>query len=68
MLGRDNGWTEDRLKKMVGGGEKTVHLPKTLPVHIQYFTALVDEAGKLQLRKDIYGYSKKVRAALGVDA
>ena len=52
---------------MVGGGEKTVNLPQTLPVHIQYFTALVDEAGKLQLREDIYGYSRKMRAALGFE-
>ncbi len=67
ILGRQNGWSQERLKKMVGGGEKTVNLPQTLPVHIQYFTALVDEAGKLQLREDIYGYSRKMRAALGFE-
>ena len=67
VLGRDNGWSQERVRKMVGGGEKTVKLPKNLPIHIEYFTAYVDDAGKMQLRDDIYGYSRKMRAALGLE-
>ncbi|MDB5571372.1 MAG: ErfK/YbiS/YcfS/YnhG family protein, partial [Hyphomicrobiales bacterium] len=59
-------YTEQRLRKMVGGGEKTVRLPQHIPIHLQYFTAYVDADGKLQVRDDIYGYSRRVRAALGV--
>ncbi len=62
-----NGWTEARLRKLIGGKERYVTLPKALPVHIQYFTAYVDAAGELQTREDIYGYSRRVRAALGLD-
>ena len=67
VLGRQNGWSEERVKKMIGGGERTIHLGQPLPIHIQYFTAYVDETGRLQLRDDIYGYSARVRAALGLN-
>jgi L,D-transpeptidase YcbB len=67
VLGRANGWSEQRVKKLIGGKERYVYLPRPLPVHIEYFTAYVDAAGALQLRGDIYGYSRRVRAALGVE-
>ncbi|HTV34257.1 MAG TPA: hypothetical protein VME69_14380, partial [Methylocella sp.] len=51
----------------IGGKERYVYLPKPLPVHLEYFTAYVDEFGDLQLREDLYGYSRKVRAALGLE-
>lgn len=66
VLGRGNGWSEQRIQKLIGGKERYVHLPKPLPVHIEYFTAFVDETGYLQTREDLYGYSRRVRAALGL--
>ncbi len=60
-------WSEERVKKLIGGKERYVYLPKPLPVHLEYFTAYVDQSGELQLRDDIYGYSRKVREALGFD-
>ena len=66
VLGRDRGWSEARVEGMVGGGERTVNLPRPVQVHINYFTAFVDDGGQLRLRDDIYGYSSKVRAALGL--
>ena len=66
VLGRDRGWSEARVEGMVGGGERTVNLPRPVQVHINYFTAFVDDAGQLRLRGDVYGYSAKVRAALGL--
>jgi murein L,D-transpeptidase YcbB/YkuD len=65
VLGK--GWSEARLKKLVGGKERYINLPKPLPVHIGYFTAFVDENGTLQTREDLYGYSRKLRAALGLE-
>ena len=59
-------WPEKRVKKLIGGDERTITLPKPLPIHIAYFTSFVDEAGGLQLRDDIYGYSGKVKQALGL--
>jgi murein L,D-transpeptidase YcbB/YkuD len=67
LLGKENGWTEERIRKLIGGKNETIHLPHAVDIHIGYYTAFVDEAGKLQLREDIYGYSAKVRAALGLD-
>jgi L,D-transpeptidase YcbB len=67
VLGRANGWSEERVKKLIGGRERYVYLPKPLPVHIEYFTAYVDEDGALRLRSDLYGYSRKVRQALGLE-
>ncbi|HEX3495312.1 MAG TPA: L,D-transpeptidase family protein [Methylocella sp.] len=66
VLGRNNGWSEQRVKKMIGGKERYIYLPKPLPVYLEYFTAFVNEAGELQLRDDVYGYSRRVKAALGL--
>jgi L,D-transpeptidase YcbB len=66
VLGRDNGWSVERVKHLIGGSERYVNLPKPLPIHIEYFTAFVDQSGELQLRDDIYGYSARVRIALGL--
>ncbi|MCI0598756.1 MAG: L,D-transpeptidase family protein, partial [Beijerinckiaceae bacterium] len=38
VLGRSNGWSEQRVRKLIGGRERYVYLPKPLPVHIEYFT------------------------------
>jgi L,D-transpeptidase YcbB len=62
-----SGWSEQRVKKLIGGKERYVYLPKPLPVHLEYFTAYVDESGELQLRADVYGYSHRVKAALGLE-
>jgi murein L,D-transpeptidase YcbB/YkuD len=61
----DEGWSEDRLRAMIGKGEKTIRLREKLPVHLAYFTASVDERGTLRLADDIYGHSRRVRMALG---
>ena len=66
VLGAENGWTEERARKLIGGKNETILLPRAIDIHIGYYTAFVDESGKLQLRDDIYGHSRKVRAALGL--
>jgi murein L,D-transpeptidase YcbB/YkuD len=66
VLGKDSGWNEARVKKLIGGRNQTIQLPKHIDIHIEYFTAFVDDAGKLQTRDDVYGYSRKVKAALNV--
>jgi murein L,D-transpeptidase YcbB/YkuD len=53
------------LKKLYGGGEKRVNLTRTVPVHITYFTAWVDESGALQTRDDVYGHDGRIENALG---
>lgn len=67
VLGPGSGWPEERVRKLIGGSERYINLAKPLPIHIEYFTAYVDEQGSLQLRGDLYGYSARVRAALGLE-
>ncbi|HEY8564445.1 MAG TPA: L,D-transpeptidase family protein [Beijerinckiaceae bacterium] len=64
VLGR--AWTEERLKSLIGRGERTIHLPEPLPVHLTYFTIFVDERGELRSAADLYGHDQKVRLALGL--
>jgi murein L,D-transpeptidase YcbB/YkuD len=64
VMGAENGWTEEKVRKSVGGRERRVDLARKLPVHLAYFTAYVDETGELKLFDDIYGYDQRVLAAL----
>jgi L,D-transpeptidase YcbB len=43
---------------MRAGVEKHVKLKQTIPVHIVYFTAWVDDNGGLHFQPDIYGYDR----------
>ena len=63
VLGRPD-YDEKRLKAMIGEKERRLNLAKPIPVHVEYFTAVVDAAGGLRLYDDLYGYSAKVREAL----
>ena len=58
------GYTQERIHRMFGSGEKDINFPKPLPVHLTYQTAYVDDAGKLVIREDIYGRDARVLAQL----
>lgn len=66
MGGVERGWTQARLRSLVGDKERTIFLPRPLAIHIEYFTAFVDDAGTLQIREDIYGHARRVEMALGL--
>ena len=66
VMGRANGWPEARIRKLIGGDERTLNLPKPLPILISYFTATVDDTLGFQLRDDVYGYAGRVKQALGL--
>ncbi|MER2248384.1 L,D-transpeptidase family protein [Methylorubrum podarium] len=61
-------WTEERLKKLIGKGERTLRLPEKLPVHLAYFTAEVDDLGSYRTLPDLYGYDGPMKVALGLAA
>jgi murein L,D-transpeptidase YcbB/YkuD len=65
VLGRPD-YDEERLKAMIGDKERRVDLATPIPIHVEYFTAVVDDAGRLRLYDDLYGYSAKVREALAL--
>ena len=49
-------WTEEKINEaMNSGDEKFVALKTPVPVFITYYTAWVNENGKLNFRDDIYG-------------
>jgi hypothetical protein len=48
-------YTPERIKAMYGHSEIDLKFPTPIPVNITYQTAFVDDAGKLQIRKDVYG-------------
>jgi L,D-transpeptidase YcbB len=59
---RDNRkWTPEKIHEaMNSGNEQFVKLKDPVPVFITYYTAWVDENGKLNFRDDIYGHDKEV--------
>ncbi len=66
LLGTRNGWTKDKVKRLVGGAERRINLPEKIPVHLAYFTAWVDGGGVLKKHADIYGHDRRMRAALNL--
>ena len=66
LLNHDPNVSAASLKKLVGGRETQVNLTQHIPVHITYFTAWVDDSGKLQLRSDVYGHDREMEKAFGL--
>ena len=63
LLAEDKGWSAAKVQSMFASGGE-VALDKHIPVHITYFTARVDDNGKLQTYGDFYGLDSRVGAAL----
>jgi murein L,D-transpeptidase YcbB/YkuD len=57
-------WTAERVTRMFGTGEQDIQLPVPIWVHLTYQTAFVDDAGKLQTRRDIYNIDSRTLAAI----
>lgn len=57
-------WTAERLKRLIGSGERTIRLPQPLAIHLVYETFVVNEAGAVSTFDDIYGFHRLVRNAL----
>jgi L,D-transpeptidase YcbB len=57
-------YTPEKIRSMYGHSEIDIKFPTPIPVNITYQTAFVDDAGKLQFRKDIYGRDATMLALL----
>jgi L,D-transpeptidase YcbB len=57
-------YTADKIRSMYGHSEIDLKFPTPIPVNITYQTAFVDDAGKLQFRKDVYGRDATMLALL----
>jgi murein L,D-transpeptidase YcbB/YkuD len=69
LLAEDKGWPASQVKDL---WDKSVNSPITLdhkiPVHMSYFTSVVDETGKVATFADLYGLDNKMATALFGDA
>jgi len=58
-------WTVDRVTRLYSGGEQDIALPPAaIWVHVTYQSAFVDDSGKLQVRRDVYGLDNRTLAAV----
>jgi murein L,D-transpeptidase YcbB/YkuD len=69
LLAEGNGWPESQVKELWDKADnRSVALEHKIPVHMTYFTAVVDETGKVATFADVYGLDRKLVAALFGDA
>lgn len=65
LLRNDPSWTPEKIAEaMDAGKEKFVKLKDPVPVFITYYTAWVDEYGKMNFREDIYDHDAKLKAKM----
>jgi L,D-transpeptidase YcbB len=57
-------YTAEKIRGMYGKSEIDLKFPTPIPVNITYQTAFVDDAGKLQTRRDVYGNDSRMLALL----
>jgi murein L,D-transpeptidase YcbB/YkuD len=63
LLSEGNGYSEDKVAdEIAGGGQITMH--HQVPVHMTYFTAMVDDTGRISTFSDIYGHDSRLSSAL----
>ncbi|MFK7793177.1 MAG: murein L,D-transpeptidase [Devosiaceae bacterium] len=65
LLTNEADWDLARARSLQGSRERNLILDEHIPVHITYFTARVNEEGRLIMARDIYGHHGRVLAALG---
>lgn len=65
LLQQDKGWSPEQVDQRFNmGGLNEVKIDKPIWVHTTYFTAVVDDGGKLNTFADVYGYEPRIAAAL----
>ena len=64
LLAQDKGWSEQQVGGLLNGGTREVALSTRIPVHMTYFTAMVDRQGNLQTFGDLYGLDTRMGAIL----
>ncbi len=58
------GWSIDEIESKLKKGHAEQAVPSKIPVYVSYFTALPDEAGKVDYSADIYGRDKRLQMAM----
>ncbi|HEY4407406.1 MAG TPA: L,D-transpeptidase family protein [Xanthobacteraceae bacterium] len=60
----NEGYTEDRIRRLFGHEEQDIQFPAPIPVHLTYQTAYVEDDGALVMRPDVYGLDSRVLALI----
>jgi murein L,D-transpeptidase YcbB/YkuD len=61
-------WTAEGIRRMFGTSEQDIQLESTpIWVHLTYQTAFVDNGGRLQIRRDLYGLDARTLGAIKAD-
>jgi len=66
VMAYGNGWSSEQVAQQIKSGRQnnSVELARHIPVHVTYFTATVDEAGKARYFRDIYGHERRIQMGL----
>jgi murein L,D-transpeptidase YcbB/YkuD len=65
LLAEDKGWPASQVKDLWDKGVNSpITIDHKIPVHMVYFTTVVDDAGKVANFADLYGLDNKMAAAL----
>jgi len=65
VLRGDSEWTSEKINMAMNSKkEQFVRVKNPVPVIITYFTAWVDETGKINFREDVYGHDQKTAEKL----
>ncbi len=65
LLSQDQEWSSPQVKELWDSAvNKPVAIEHKIPVHMVYFTAVVDDSGKISSFGDLYGLDNKMAAAM----
>ena len=66
LLREDKRWDAARVRQSLntGGNNNEIPIDHRIMVHMTYFTALVDDDGRLQTFPDVYGHERRIALAL----
>ncbi|MCH9765240.1 MAG: L,D-transpeptidase family protein [Alphaproteobacteria bacterium] len=66
LLDEDKGWDAAHINELIASGpnRNAIKIETRIPIHLVYFTAWVQEDGRVTTFRDIYGHEKRIRQAL----
>jgi murein L,D-transpeptidase YcbB/YkuD len=69
LLKEDKGWDAQKVEDLIDKGyDSAVNLDHPVPVHTTYFTAAVDDQGKVTSFSDVYALDRKIAPIVGRNA
>ena len=66
LMAADKGWDGAKIAELVKSGplDNAVPLDRKVMVHLTYFTAWVEDDGKVKTFRDVYGHERRITQAL----